>query len=181
MRYNKKEISIHTPHTRCDTLQMIFLFKTKCNFNPHTSYEVWQDLELQMQALGQISIHTPHTRCDPNAENRRSVRPYFNPHTSYEVWLNFVRISNASRDISIHTPHTRCDRNCPLYHLFFFGCISIHTPHTRCDVGDLKVQQFLRVISIHTPHTRCDYRQKRHWEKQVLYFNPHTSYEVWLY
>ena len=110
-----------------------------------------------MQALGQISIHTPHTRCDPNAENRRSVRPYFNPHTSYEVWLNFVRISNASRDISIHTPHTRCDRNCPLYHLFFFGCISIHTPHTRCDVGDLKVQQFLRVISIHTPHTRCDW------------------------
>ncbi len=34
------EISIHTPHTRCDLIREAFFIISNGYFNPHTSYEV---------------------------------------------------------------------------------------------------------------------------------------------
>ena len=56
------EISIHTPHTRCD------LTEEEGNINI------------------EISIQTPHTWCDLIREAFFIIsNGYFNPHTSYEV------------------------------------------------------------------------------------------------
>ena len=115
---------------------------------------MWLNACLQDVKGATISIHTPHTRCDCRNSSARQL----------------------AHIISIHTPHTRCDR---CYHSSLVPpCISIHTPHTRCDLYCSCHFHCFLVISIHTPHTRCD-RQWRSNRLVYLYFNPHTSYEVW--
>ena len=149
-------ISIHTPHTRCDSQFIDFVIsvikfqsthlirgvtkwvhvgrQVHMDFNPHTSYEVWRKSYPRSWYLNL----------------------YFNPHTSYEVWLDSLSGFKAKRpDISIHTPHTRCDVKVAVY-VPVFTPISIHTPHTRCDIEEGTSTRYLKNISIHTPHTRCD-------------------------
>ena len=57
--------------------------------------------------------------------------------------------------------------------------ISIHTPHTRCDNLHIVSYYPCKFISIHTPHTRCDLLGCLNGLYTLIYFNPHTSYEVW--
>ena len=92
--------------------------RADADFNPHTSYEVWQPrrwncskcchisihtphTRCDLQAMGvntveHISIHTPHTRCDSYRERYNAYVYDFNPHTSYEVWQGWSSGRNAS-------------------------------------------------------------------------------------
>ena len=145
-------ISIHTPHTRCDSMRACKMSRALRFQSTHLIRGVTISFFPPTLAPN-ISIHTPHTRCDCRNSSARQL----------------------AHIISIHTPHTRCDR---CYHSSLVPpCISIHTPHTRCDLYCSCHFHCFLVISIHTPHTRCD-RQWRSNRLVYLYFNPHTSYEV---
>ena len=102
-------ISIHTPHTRCDS--WVFWHQASARFisihTPHTRCDV-EDAYITL--LDDISIHTPHTRCD----------------------IHYCNVNGHTNEISIHTPHTRCDFH-SRFNFSIVDFISIHTPHTRCD------------------------------------------------
>ena len=149
------------------------------NFNPHTSYEVWQFSWLINIFNAKISIHTPHTRCDilltveehttltfQSTHLIRGVtrsrwllwpwRDYFNPHTSYEVWQIRGHQRHRLVYISIHTPHTRCDSKEMWSSIESLKFQSTHL--IRGVTGSLFLQGVIMInISIHTPHTRCDH------------------------
>ena len=169
-------ISIHTPHTRCDTKssekQNVFVrFQSTHLIRGVTILRFSMSSYVKFQSTHLIRGVTFMLYCHCN------TTPYFNPHTSYEVTPLILSNSTTTVEISIHTPHTRCDK---VQYIVIDDSskISIHTPHTRCDTLYKLAVWSIEGISIHTPHTRCD--------KSLLagtltknYFNPHTSYEVW--
>ena len=193
------QISIHTPHTRCDAVDSIVL-NDYCNFNPHTSYEVWPDSVINIWFIMNFNPHTSYEVWLLPMIRARCLPLYFNPHTSYEVWLKSVLGRIVAFVISIHTPHTRCDRFRSLAfqlavwfqstHLIrgvtavfklFKSTLVYFNPHTSYEVWHEALLDFaISVgISIHTPHTRCDYFYPDYLRQPLANFNPHTSYEVW--
>ena len=172
------DISIHTPHTRCDNkTQLSFYDSSKFQsthlirgvtdwmelymvvryyFNPHTSYEVWL-AQACFQRVGCPGFQSTHLI--------RGVTwlscwiavwlSDFNPHTSYEVWRAWCADSGKLLCISIHTPHTRCDVPFPDVKWLIFDHFNPHTSY--------EVWLWHRLL---TP-------------RLTYYFNPHTSYEVW--
>ena len=98
-----KDISIHTPLTRCDDI-----------------YGDWDAQERE------ISIHTPLTRCDHCNGLLCWMYLYFNPHTSHEVRHIDVLETRITNAISIHTPLTRCDLWCKLNENIHFEFQSTH-------------------------------------------------------
>ena len=168
-------ISIHAPHTRCDSARP-HVYCPCFYFNPRTSHEV-------RRLLFRL---------------RTCIFLNFNPRTSHEVRPKDVDNLTVSPDISIHAPHTRCD-NQNIYafvaqisfqstHLTRGATlrykvsgatvnISIHAPHTRCDPKSKSLTITSIFISIHAPHTRCDFRLHR-LMPTIQNFNPRTSHEV---
>ena len=197
---NRANISIHTPHTRCDP-PIPPAIAACCDFNPHTSYEVWPTCQRDKPQRYQISIHTPHTRCDYEGaadlnrvlifqsthlirgvtfwdDGRNPIHDNFNPHTSYEVWhFNIPYIIDKLRLISIHTPHTRCDRKVGITSWYAELFQSTHLIRGVTFI----IAGYLEVSSNFNPHTSYEVWLSLDpgpylW---VRYFNPHTSYEVW--
>ena len=83
-----KDISIHTPLTRCDDIYGDWDAQER-EISIHTPLTRCDCTHLKIVASHTISIHTPLTRCDHHI--------YFeNPH-----YFQYI---------SIHTPLTRCDR-----------------------------------------------------------------------
>ena len=60
-------ISTHTPHARCDAIELLF------------------------NAKKQISTHTPHARCDQSYCVNMHIPVHFYSHTSCEVWPLLLR------------------------------------------------------------------------------------------
>ena len=172
-------ISIHTPHTRCDTTWACASWLRTWYFNPHTSYEVWHAFKTAYNVPMYISIHTPHTRCDTNVDlNNLKTATFQSTHLIRGV----TRIRwyfPTGLEISIHTPHTRCDYN-------YWGIRrrwSNFNPHTSYEVWRLiRFNLWVRLlISIHTPHTRCDKLNMRVMYTQLWFQSTHlirgvTSY-----
>ena len=174
-----QSISIHTPHTRCDSLilgcfpQLIIFQSTHLirgvtwylnlwssemgrDFNPHTSYEVWQTcIGLEFQGM-----------------------PYFNPHTSYEVWPPLV-IFMVKGTLFQSTHLIRGVTGVAAAATKAAFAISIHTPHTRCD--NLELVNSNNVVKFQSTHLIRGVTSPVGSTGKVLAdFNPHTSYEVWL-
>ena len=80
-----KGISIHAPHTGCDTHRRAV-----------AAYHI-------------ISIHAPHTGCDAISEDDLDNLTYFNPRTPHGVRPKELIMWALNRRISIHAPHTGCD------------------------------------------------------------------------
>ena len=147
-------ISIHTPHTRCDT-------KSSEKQNVFVRFQSTHLIRgvtiLRFSMSSYVKFQSTHLI--------RGVTPLI------------LSNSTTTVEISIHTPHTRCDK---VQYIVIDDSskISIHTPHTRCDTLYKLAVWSIEGISIHTPHTRCD-KSLLAGTLTKNYFNPHTSYEVW--
>ena len=100
-------ISIHAPHTRCDSRRsnksMVLLFQST-----HPMRGATADCEV-CEEICEISIHAPHARCDWTSSCTGTWLLNFNPRTQYGVRQARLGIKTDKDPISIHAPHARCD------------------------------------------------------------------------
>ena len=166
-------ISIHSPHTRGDSVKRTNLWLDKL-----------------------ISIHSPHTRGDDSRRSIKGLYPYFNPLPSYEGRHALDAGEYMTLAISIHSPHTRGDcigGLCPQSEFYFNPLPSYEgrqrnaysdgvasrfqsTPLIRGETKDSPISKRKKEISIHSPHTRGDRTHARN-RYDDDHFNPLPSYE----
>ena len=145
-------ISIHAPHTGCDSIKQT---------STDTTYKFQSTHPTRGATLFVVFIAT--------------ARSDFNPRTPHGVRPPYIMMKLEDLKISIHAPHTGCDN-----HGFrpTAVCLRFQSTHpTRGATSRLsRVDRYLR-ISIHAPHTGCDHYAVVYGEGPV-HFNPRTPHGV---
>ena len=170
-QFKKFCISIHSPHTRGDSLSRSFTF-TGLNFNPLPSYEGRQIFAVCAISAGYFNP-LPSYEGRPHLLFHPAPAGYFNPLPSYEG-----RHLQAYQ-VSLHMlfQSTPLIRGETLQHSRILQAlqISIHSPHARGDMTSADTAAAC-YISIHSPHARGDFSVIC-LKSSGAYFNPLPSCE----